>query len=235
MSRPDFAVVIPTLNEERRLPATLAAARAALGERAEYIVVDGGSSDATVEVAGAAGARVLHAAGGRGAQLAAGARAATASVVLFLHADTLLPADAAPALDAALVDPRVAGGAFRLRFDAGEGGSLALRLLARGISLRSRVFRTATGDQAIFARAATLAATGGVPELPLFEDVRLYRALRRVGRVRLLGARVTTSPRLWKARGTLRVVALHLAFRALHSAGVSPHRLARWYAATSAR
>lgn len=229
MNRPRFAVVIPTLNEERRIGRTLAAARAAFGDDAEYIVVDGGSRDATERRARAAGARVLRARGGRGAQLAAGAAAASAPTIVFLHADTLVPRDAAVAMTAALQDPSVVGGAFRLRFDPAERPTAALRLLARGIGFRSRAFRTATGDQAIFARAATLAAIGGVPALPLFEDVRLYRALRRAGRVRLLDAAVTTSPRLWRARGTCRVTLLHLALRALHAAGVAPERLAHWY------
>ncbi|HET9984748.1 MAG TPA: TIGR04283 family arsenosugar biosynthesis glycosyltransferase [Longimicrobiales bacterium] len=229
MSRLDFTIVIPALDEEARIERTLAAARAAFGDRAEYIVADGGSADATVARSRAAGARVLHARGGRGAQLAAGAAMAAAPAIVFLHADTLVPPDAAAVLATALADPRVVGGAFRLRFDPAERPTAAQRLLARGIGFRSRAFRTATGDQAIFARAATLAAVGGVPAVPLFEDVRLYRALRRAGRVRLLDAAVTTSPRLWRTRGTLRVVLLHLAFRALHAAGVSPARLAAWY------
>ncbi|MGH7483440.1 MAG: hypothetical protein ACRELV_14905, partial [Longimicrobiales bacterium] len=90
-------------------------------------------------------------------------------------------------------------------------------------------FRTATGDQAVFARAAALRAAGGVPPVPLFEDVRLYRALRARGRMILLDSCVATSPRRWQERGTARVIAQHLCLRALHAVGVPPERLVRLY------
>lgn len=226
---PAFSVVIPTLDEEARIAGTLEAAGAALGPGAELLVADGGSRDRTVEIARALGARIVTARGGRGAQLAAGADVARGETLVFLHADTRLPAGAGDAIAAVLADARVAGGAFALAFDPAERPSAMLRMLARGITLRSRLLRTATGDQAIFARADALRRAGGVPPLPLFEDVRLFRALRRVGRVRILRAAVATSPRLWQRHGTVRVVLLHLGFRALHAAGVSPFRLARWY------
>jgi rSAM/selenodomain-associated transferase 2 len=235
MRPPAVTVVIPALDESPRIGAAVASARAAFGEAAEILVVDGGSADGTAARAAAAGARVLITARGRGPQLAAGAAAAGAPVLVFLHADTLLPADAAPAIARALADSAVSGGAFRLAFHTADGPvPLRLRLLAAAINLRSRLFRTATGDQAIFARADRLAAAGGVPEEPLFEDVRLYRRLRAVGAVRLLDATVRTSPRLWLRAGTGRIVLTHLALRALHAAGVSPSRLVRWYPTTGA-
>lgn len=227
MSAPRFSAVLPTLDEAERLGRTLDAARRALGDAAELIVVDAGSSDATVAIAEAAGARVLRGAPNRGAQLRAGGVSATGGVVVFLHADTILPPDAADAIDRALADPGVVGGAFRLRMDG--PAPLRLRVLARGIDVRSRLFATATGDQAIFARRAALTAIGGVPAVPLFEDVRLYRALRKRGRVVLLDSWVATSPRRWLAHGVTRVATQHLVFRLLHAAGVAPERLARWY------
>jgi rSAM/selenodomain-associated transferase 2 len=228
-----ISAVIPTLNEAARIAGTIAAARAALGLDAEIIVVDGGSTDGTIERAAAAGARVLGSPRGRGVQLRAGAAMATGDTIVMLHADTRLPQGARRAIEAAFADPAVAGGAFSLAFEE-EGGSLppALRVYARWLSLRSRLFGIACGDQAIFARADVLHAAGGVPALPLFEDVRVYRALRRGGRLRLLRATVTTSPRLFLHAGPLRVIGLHFAFRMLHALGVPPATLARWYPAS---
>lgn len=230
MTSPDYSVVIPALNEGDLIGATVAAARRAFGGRAEYLVVDGGSRDGTAEAAAAEGARLVQAPPGRGAQLRAGVEAARGHTLVLLHADTLLPAEAAAALDAALADPVVVGGAFRLRFDPGAGRlPLALRLLAAAINLRSRLLRTATGDQGIFARAQAMRRAGGVPAVPLFEDIQLYRALRRIGRVRLLRPAVSTSPRLWLRYGTGRTILLHLALRLAHALGAPPTSLARVY------
>jgi len=229
-----YTVVIPALNEAARIGRTIHSARAAFGAEVDIFVVDGGSIDATCVRAAEAGATIVRSGKGRGRQLQAGIDAAKGDVLIMLHADTLLPAGAATAITAAIADETVAGGAFRVRFDR-EAGRLppVLYLLEPFINLRSRVFRTATGDQAIFARRSAIKRAGGVPDLPLFEDVRFYRALRRTGRVVLLRETVTTSPRLWMHAGPVRVILLHLAFRALHAIGVSPHTLARWYSSLS--
>ena len=217
-----FSVLIPTLNESARIAQTLTAARAALGDNAEYIVSDGGSADATCTIAGQSGAQVITGARGRGAQLDAALRAARGDVCILLHADTLLPLNAQDALEQALRN--AVGGAFYLKFEDNE-----LPWLARGINLRSRLFHTATGDQAIFARRDVLLAVGGIPQIDLFEDVRLWQKLKRAGRLELARAHVTTSARLWKQVGTMRGILLHLRFRALHALGVQPDRLARRY------
>jgi rSAM/selenodomain-associated transferase 2 len=234
-ARPAFSVVIPTLDEAASVAATIDAAQHALGPEAEILVADGGSTDATVAIADRAGARVLHAGRGRGTQLRAGVDAARGATVVLLHADTRLPAGARAAIDAALADVAVAGGAFRLAFDTdgAERVPTALRVYAGWLNTRSRWFGMITGDQAMFVRADALRAVGGVPALPLFEDVRLNRALARHGTLRLLGCAVSTSPRRFLRHGTLRTIALHLGFRALHAAGVAPERLARWYPAAA--
>lgn len=219
---PSISVLIPTLNEARSLPATLAAARHALGDDVEFIVADGGSTDATVALASTAGARVVSSQPGRGTQLDCALRAARGEICVLLHADTLLPADARRHITCAL--EHAVAGAFRLRFEERQ-----LSWLARAINLRSRVFRSATGDQAMFARRAVLLEIGGVPGIELFEDVRLWRMLKRAGRVQLVTARVTTSARLWLELGTWRGVLLHLRLRLLHALGVAPRRLARMY------
>ena len=224
-----FSVIIPTLNEVEQIADTLSAARRALGASAEYIVVDGGSRDGTLEAARALGATVLTCPAGRGQQLQTGASAARGEVILFLHADTLLPADSAIQLSRALRDPAVVGGAFALDFTFERQRPFIMSMLAKAITLRSRLFRTATGDQCIFARSIVLHAIGGVPREPLFEDVLLFRRLRAAGRVVILPAHVKTSPRLWQRVGPFKLIVLHLGFRLLHGMGVTPTRLARWY------
>ena len=219
---PLVSVLIPALNEAAGISATLAAARAALGDQAEYIVADGQSSDGTAELARAAGARVIESARGRGRQLDAALRVAQGEICIMLHADTLLPTDALTHIVRALRS--AIGGAFLLRFDDAR-----LQWLARVINLRSRVLRSATGDQAIFARRDVLLAVGGVPQLELFEDVRLWQKLKRAGRTQILASEVTTSARLWRSAGTSRVILLHWRLRLLHALGVSPERLARLY------
>ena len=220
---PRFSVLIPALNEASRIGQAIAQARAALGnEDTEYIVADGESTDGTGALARAAGARVIECARGRGRQLDAALREARGDICIFLHADTLLPADARKQILRALQG--AVGGAFLLRLD-----DRRLGWLARAINLRSRILHSATGDQAIFARRDVLLSLGGVPRVELFEDVRLWNKLKRAGRTRIVSARVTTSARLWRNAGTLRVILLHWKLRLLHALGVPPERLVRRY------
>src|SRR2546425_611229 len=163
---------------------------------------------------------------GRARQMNAGAAAARGDVLLFLHADTRLPAGYAQAVAGALADPAVVGGRFDVRLDA---AGLAYRAIGRLISLRSRLTRVATGDQAIFVRRAVFERLGGYPLVPLMEDVALSRAMKRVGRVACLSETVTTSARRWQRHGVARTVLVMWALRAAYYAGVPPARLARVY------
>ncbi|MGQ0813584.1 MAG: TIGR04283 family arsenosugar biosynthesis glycosyltransferase [Gemmatimonadota bacterium] len=221
-----FSLIIPTLNEARRLAGTLVFARLAFGNDTEYIVSDGGSTDATLDIARAAGATVVRGAVGRGEQLQRGVVEAHGDICVFLHADTTLPATARSAIEHMLDDQTVVGGAFSIEFpDSGK----RLRMLQRAINFRSRLLHNATGDQVIFVRRSVLDSIGGVPNVPLFEDVRLCRALKRRGQFAILEEKVTTSPRLWHEVGTTRGILLHLSLRALHALGISPLLLARCY------
>jgi len=218
-----IAVVIPTLEEEDRITHTIQSARA---PGVEIIVADGGSRDATRERAVAAGARVVAAAPGRARQLEAGARAAEADAILFLHADTQLPSGWADAVRAALADPAVVGGAFAFRF--AEPG-LALRLVEWGVRARLALAGLPYGDQALFARRSALDAIGGVPQAPIMEDLDLARALRRRGRLALLALPVTTSARRYLARGVLRTLAKNTLALFGWALGVDRARIAAWY------
>lgn len=215
---------MPTLDEEHALDATVAAARQP--GLLEIIVVDGGSRDNTVDVARACADRVLRGGRGRAAQMNTGAAAARGDVLLFLHADTHLPPGCHQAIMRALAPDDVVGGRFDLRLDA---TGIPYRIVERMISLRSRLTRVATGDQAIFARRSVFERLGGFPPLPLMEDIAFCRALKRAGRIACLRERVVTSARRWQRHGVVRTVLLMWMLRAAYYAGVSPARLARAY------
>jgi rSAM/selenodomain-associated transferase 2 len=222
-----ISVVIPALDEAANV--AVAVASAAAPAVAEVIVVDGGSADDTVAVAQRAGAVVLHCERGRGRQLNAGAAVATGDVLLFLHADTTLPAGFDAAVTAALRDARVAGG----RFDIDLLPSTPLIwLTARLISLRSRLSRIATGDQALFVRRGIFVDMGGFQELPIMEDLAFSIALKRRGRIACLRDRVASSSRRWRKDGVVRTILLMWTLRFLYCCGVSPARLAKLYANT---
>jgi rSAM/selenodomain-associated transferase 2 len=213
------------LNEERAIGATLDAICQG-GPHAEIIVVDGGSTDCSVEIAKARGVRTLITVRGRARQMNAGAAAAHGDVLVFVHADTLVPATFASDIVSALGDSRVAGGRFDVELDE---PSLATRVLGKLISWRSRMMRSATGDQAIFVRRDSFLAIGGFKEIDLCEDVDFVRRLRRSGRLACLRSRVVTSSRRWRQRGMLSTVLKMWLIKALFLAGVSPSCLRRHY------
>jgi hypothetical protein len=223
-----LSVIVPVLDEERRIAAALAALRATPGIT-ETIVVDGGSHDRTVALATAAGARILHAPRGRGSQMNAGARAASGAVLLFLHADVTLPLDAAADVARALAAPDVVAGAFRTRTVA-DGTGRRLGPLLRLADVRSRIARLPYGDQALFVRRDAFFAAGGFPDQPLMEDVELARRLRQRGRIVVVPAVVCVSGRRFAAHPVRAVVTMRV-FPILYRLGVPPRVLARWYGA----
>lgn len=219
-----LSIIIPVLNEERTIAATLADLDRT--EACEVIVVDGGSTDRTAEAVRATSARLVVSPRGRAAQMNAGARQAAGDVLLFLHADTKLPAGASRDIRECMADARCAGGRFDIRLDSTRP---LLRLVGRMISLRSRLTRVATGDQAIFVRRAVFERLGGFPEMPLMEDVAFSRALKKEGSIACLRARVTSSARRWEKHGPVRTILLMWALKLLYLAGVPPTRLKRLY------
>ena len=225
-SAPLVSVLIPTLDEERELPRLLDHL-AALRGRWELVVADGGSRDATLRIAREhrARPRVVERRGGRAAQLNAAARAACGDALLFLHADSRLPADAYDSLAAALRTPTVAGGNFALRFDGGGAFERALGVVYR----LQRRLGTYYGDSAIWVRRATFDALGGFREIAIMDDFDFARRLERHGATRCLPGPATTSPRRWRELGVARTVLVWLAIRWLYVAGVPPTRLARLY------
>jgi rSAM/selenodomain-associated transferase 2 len=225
---PRLSVIVPMLNEELSIATTLASIRKG-APKAEVIVVDGGSSDGSITAATLLADRVLSSARGRACQMNAGAAAASADCLAFVHADTIVPASFGEDIRRALSAPGVVGGRFDVELD---DASIPYRLIGILISLRSRISRTATGDQAMFVRRDVFESLGGFPELELCEDLDFARKLKRRGRVACLRTRVTTSARRWHRDGLIRTIGRMWMIRGLYLLGVSPARLRRMYADT---
>jgi rSAM/selenodomain-associated transferase 2 len=221
-ARMRLAIVIPTLNEEAALAANLPAALALADE---VWVADGGSADATVEIAGRLGARVVSGPPGRGPQLNRGARAAAGEILIFLHADSRLPGTAARLVTEAVRGGAVGGG-FRVRYDDPR---TLLRWGGRLIELRTRVTGCPLGDQAQFVTRRAYEALGGFRDWPILEDLDFIRRLKRHGQTVVLDAEVTTSARRVLEEGVAKSVATNWMIWGLYLLGVSPHRLARLY------
>jgi rSAM/selenodomain-associated transferase 2 len=216
------SVVIPALNEAPAIVATLASLAPLRARGHEVLVADGGSEDATRELAAAHADRVIAAPRGRARQMNAGAAAAGGEALLFLHADTRLPANADDLVSRALEKNRWG------RFDVAiEGRSRLLPVIAFFMNLRSRLSGIATGDQAIFVRRD---AFGGFPEIALMEDVAFSKAMKRLSPPACLRQRAVTSGRRWDEKGVLRTALLMWRLRLAYFLGAAPDDLARRYA-----
>jgi len=225
---------MPVLNEAAQLSERLRE----LLERhgfAEIIVVDGGSTDKSVEVVckhlppDASSAwpvlRLLQSARGRARQMNAGTQMAESDVLLFLHADTALPPNAAEKVRESIRDGRL-WGHFNVRL---SGSHVLFQVIGWLMNWRSAVSGIATGDQALFVRRDVFRVFGGFAPIPLMEDIDICRRLKWAGKPAHRRETVVTSSRRWKERGILRTILLMWTLRILYWAGVSPSRLARWY------
>jgi rSAM/selenodomain-associated transferase 2 len=224
-----ISVIIPTLNEEKSLPQTLACLSAS--GVTEVVIVDGGSLDKTISIAEAFCAKTSNACivtspAGRARQMNEGAKTSRGDILLFLHADTQLPTEAGRIVESALVKRNAVGGRFNVRFD---NPSIWSRVISALMNHRSRLTGIATGDQAIFVRREVFELLGGFSDIPLMEDIEFSRRLQQAGRTVALRDTVVTSFRRWNMQGTLRTILLMWSLRFLYWAGVSPLRLSRWY------
>ena len=223
-----LAVVIPVLNEAKSIASTLARLQPMRGRGARVIVVDGGSTDATVVIAEPYADRLLHSPPGRAQQMNAGARAAIdddADVLLFLHADCGLPDSADHLIDTALRTSGRAWGRFDVRID----GPRALAIIAAMMNLRSRLTGICTGDQAIFVTRLAFQQLSGFAPIALMEDVEFSKRAKRLSRPAALSACVLTSGRRWQRHGIWRTIVLMWRFRAAYFFGADPQRLAQRY------
>ncbi|UCD71277.1 MAG: TIGR04283 family arsenosugar biosynthesis glycosyltransferase [Syntrophobacterales bacterium] len=221
---PRISIIIPTLNEAANLPTTLGSTLSA--SDAEVIIVDGGSSDETVELARSWNTKVLISAPGRARQMNVGADHAMGEVFLFLHGDTRLPTGFESHVHKILARPGVVAGAFQLRVDGQFPG---VRIMERLVNLRSRHLQFPYADQAIFLRADLFREMGGFPDMPIMEDFELIQRLRRRGRILIAPVPVLTSARRWENLGIMRATLINYAIPLAYYLGVSPSRLAHWY------
>jgi rSAM/selenodomain-associated transferase 2 len=211
-------VVIPALNAGSHLRGCLDS----LGSDPEIIVVDGGSTDGTMQIAEGSGARVIVASKGRGSQLKAGAEAARGSWLLFLHADTRLGSTWHEAVRAHVARSTLPG-CFRFRLN---DKAWQARVIERGVAVRVAVLNLPYGDQGLLVSRRHYDLAGGYRPLPLMEDVDL---VRRLGRVRVLPADAVTSAERWRRSGWFRRSGRNLSLLAGYYLGMSPERIARRY------
>ena len=219
------SILIPVLNEAAHVAD--AVQRAWESGADEVIVADGGSTDATLEIACGLRCELVETNSGRAMQQNAAARKARGDVLLFLHADTFLEADAISQITAALARDKAAwGGAFRQRIEA---PGVAYRLLERANALRVRRLRLPYGDQGLFVRREVFFTAGEFPKVKLLEDLLLAKTLRRRGPPLLLPGPLHVSARRWQKHGLVRQTLRNWSILLAHACGASPDSLATWY------
>ncbi len=225
-----ISIVIPAINEARSIATVLS--QISDLPNVEVIVVDGGSEDDTISIAQGLGITVISSPPGRARQMNAGAKAATGEILLFLHADTILPFGFEKMVRSTLQppfqgdSPAPVAGAFTLKID---DPLPSLRAIESLVAWRSQWRQMPYGDQAIFLTAATFWELGGFKQMPIMEDFELMRRLQRQGRIEILPAPVVTSARRWLKRGVWQTTFINQAIVIAYLLGVSPDRLADWY------
>lgn len=225
-SRLRLSIIIPALNDSRILQTNLPRLQSLRESGHEVILVDGGSTDDTLVLAKSMVDRLVRVSRGRAKQMNAGANVAAGGILLFLHADTVLPDAADDIIVQSMKRTERGWGRFDVVL---SGGDWLLRAVEFLMNVRSRVTGIATGDQAMFVNRQLFEAVGGFPEIPLMEDIALSRTLKRISPPLCLRPRVTTSSRRWEQRGIVRTILLMWCLRCAYALGADPSRLARIY------
>jgi len=220
----NISIIVPTFNEADNIVATLLPLQALRQQGHEIIVADGGSDDATIELARPLADQIINAARGRARQMNAGAQQASGDVLLFLHADTLLPNNAVELIQHCLQTKQWG------RFDVHLTGRQALlRVVEFMMNWRSRLSGIATGDQAIFVKRALFDDIGGYADIPLMEDIDLSKRLKHQGHPACIKTPLTTSSRRWEQHGIFKTILLMWRLRLAYFFGAKPEQLARLY------
>ena len=220
-----LSLIVPSLDEATTIVNCLAALQEARARGHEVILVDGGSSDGTPVNAAGLADRIVTCARGRARQMNYGAGLARGDVLVFVHADTVLPRKGLEQLSELQAGEKCWG-----RFDVRLSGSHPLfRLIESGMNLRSRITGIATGDQALFVGRELFEAVGGFPSIELMEDITLSSSLKKIAPPLCLRTRVVTSSRRWERQGILRTILRMMRLRACYALGVKPDQLAREY------
>jgi len=218
-----LSIIIPTLNEVDCLEQSLARlfSLSWVADHCEVIICDGGSQDDSLEIARRYSCRIVHSAAGRAMQMNRGAAVAQGRHLLFLHADSILPAD---------LDEQFPGdarwGHFRLRLDS---DAVVYRMIEFAINLRSRVTRVAGGDQGLFFTRDFFQSLGAFPAIPLMEDVAICKLARHEVKPKIIASAMHSSSRRWQNNGVLKTILLMWSLRLAYYCGVDPVRLHRIY------
>lgn len=221
---PIISIIIPTVNEEQTLPRTLTPLK--LCSQCEVLVVDGGSNDGTIAIANASGCRTISGPRGRALQMNLGVEESKGELLLFLHADTLLPDHFLTQITRTLGIFNAAAGAFSLGFD---NRRRSMAIISWGANLRSRLFSLPYGDQGLFTSRKNFLAVGGFPEMEIMEDFVFIRKMRRLGRIITLRDQVITSARRWENTGVLKTTFINQLIIAGYHLGIPPATLAGYY------
>lgn len=219
-----ISIIIPTLNEEDFIGKTLY--RLQHRKNCEVIIVDGGSSDATLKLAQDAGCMTISSDKGRAKQMNLGAAVSTGEVLLFLHADTLLPHNFSELILEAVNRPNMAAGAFSLAIDS---PAKSLEAIARLANLRSRVLHLPYGDQALFTHRTMFTTIGGFQEMEIMEDFVFIKMMKRQGKIIILPECATTSARRWQNMGIVQTTLINQLIVCGYGLGVPSVILAKWY------
>lgn len=219
-----ISVIIPSLNEAENIEATLSGLVDL--PNIEVIVVDGRSEDQTVDIAKSLGVQAISANPGRANQMNVGAQVASGDILLFLHADTVLPTGFEQLVRQTMISTNAIAGAFRLSIKA---KGLGIRFIEKMTNLRAKYLQMPYGDQALFVSSALFKEMGGFPDIPLMEDFAFVKKLRKKGLIKIVLLAVETSGRRWQKLGVLRTTFINQMIIFGYLLGLSPDSLCRWY------
>lgn len=223
-----ISTILPVSQESERINGMIAHLRELRSDaRMEIIVVDGDLQGGTIKTIRDSEVITAISEEGRAFQMNCGASLATGDILLFLHADTLLPVDALTRIKEAMNDSRFVAGAFDLGIDTGKR---IFRITEKYVALRTRLTRVPFGDQAIFVRKNYFDKIGGYKDIPLMEDVEIMRRIRKQGdKILIIPEKVMTSARRWEKEGILYCTFRNWALQLSYALGVPPERLVKWY------
>lgn len=220
------SIIIPVLNEAECLPVQLAALQVWRRAGHEIIVVDGGSEDASTDIARPLVSQLIVSPRGRAVQINKGVAVASNDWLVFLHVDTSFPETAIHSLQSIFHEENIKWGYFNVRL---SGNNYLLKMVSSLMNVRTRLTGIATGDQAMFMRKAAFEAVGGFPEIALMEDISLSSKLKKISSPYCIKEFVTTSSRRWQKHGIAKTILIMWSLRLRYFFGASPVVLAERY------